>query len=378
MSTLTPPAALPAPTDTTDSVLEVENLHVAYGSTQVVRDVSFRVRRAEKVGIVGESGSGKSTLALAIVGLLASNGSVSSGAVRVLGRDTVGLSDREFDRIRGRDLSLVFQDPLTSLDPVKTIGHQIAEVLKEHTPKISRARIRERSIELLNSVGVSDPASRLNQYPHEYSGGMRQRVLIAIAIANDPAVLIADEPTTALDVTTQAQVLEVLDSLVDRLGISVVLITHDLGVVSEFCDRVLVMYAGRVVESSPAASLFAHASHPYSLALLDSLPLPGRSRSEPLAWIPGAPPAMTDLPTGCSFSPRCTWAVDACSVVAPPKIMVGAADDHWSECHRAEEVAAAAPVAEAASAAPPESPAPAGDPAPPATPTDDRTPDASH
>ena len=321
-------------------VLEVDNLHVAYGNTEVVRGVTFSVRPGEKVGIVGESGSGKSTLALAVLALLAEGGSITQGEVRVLGDNLAGLGERELNLVRGKKLSLVFQDPLSSLDPVKTIGGQIAEALVQHQGRMSRIAIRERSIELLNAVGVPDPASRLNQYPHEYSGGMRQRVLIAIAIANNPAVLIADEPTTALDVTTQAQVLELLDDLVEKMGISVVLITHDLGVVAEFCDRVLVMYAGRVVESNSAHDLFAYASHPYSRALLNSLPLPGRGRDTPLEWIRGAPPAMTDLPVGCSFSPRCEWAIEICTTRHPEPVAVNSANG-WSECFRAEEVLAA-------------------------------------
>ncbi len=331
-------AQIPTTRSAQDAVLEVEDLHVSYGTTEIVRGVSFAVKPGEKIGLVGESGSGKSTLALAILGLLASGGSISRGKVSVLGTDLAKLADSGLNKIRGKDLSLVFQDPLNSLDPVKTIGAQIGEAIKQHNKKMSKAAIRKRAVELLSSVGVSNPESRLSQYPHEYSGGMRQRVLIAIAVANNPAVLIADEPTTALDVTTQAQILELLDELVTTLGISVVLITHDLGVVAEFCDRVLVMYAGRVVESGKASDIFESAGHPYSAALLKSLPLPGRNRSQPLEWIHGAPPALTDIPTGCSFAPRCAWAIEKCHVELPVPTVVDEANAQWAECHRAPEV----------------------------------------
>ena len=320
--------------------LRVEDLRVAYGSTEVVRGVDLVIRPGEKVGIVGESGSGKSTLALAVMGLLAPGGVVGGGSVHLLGHAIDYGDEKGLNRLRGAEMSLVFQDPLTSLDPVKSIGAQIGEVLRRHHPGMRSAAVRARAVELLAGVGVPDPAERLKQYPHEFSGGMRQRVLIAIAIANDPAVLIADEPTTALDVTTQAQVMDLLDSLVDRLGIAVVLVTHDIGLVSEFCDRVLVMYAGRVVEELPTASMFTGSAHPYTGALLDSLPVPGRVRGGELSWIPGAPPALTDLPTGCAFAPRCSWALPVCREGLPPRAVldVGAGGRHVAECVRAEEV----------------------------------------
>ncbi|MEU6647433.1 ABC transporter ATP-binding protein [Saccharomonospora sp. NPDC046836] len=325
---------------TPERVFAVDGLRVSYGDTEILRGVDLMLAPGEKVGVVGESGSGKSTLALAVLGLLGAGGRITSGRVSVLGRDVTGLSDRELDRVRGRDLSLVFQDPLTSLDPVKTIGSQIGEALRRHNRGMSKRDVAKRSVELLSSVGVSAPERRLAQYPHEFSGGMRQRVLIAIAIANDPAVLIADEPTTALDVTTQAQVMEVLEDLVASRGISVVLITHDLGVVAEFCDRVCVMYAGRIVESAGAAELFDRPAHPYSRALLASLALPGRSRSEPLEWIPGAPPAMTSLPPGCAFAPRCAMAEPRCAeaIPEPEAVFAAGGSPRWAECLRAGEV----------------------------------------
>jgi len=332
-----PSPALPA--------LSVEGLRVAYGDVEVVRGVDLVVRPGEKVGVVGESGCGKSTVALALMGLLAAGGSVTGGAVTVSGSRVDYHDERALDRMRGSQLSLVFQDPLTSLDPVKSIGSQIAEALRRHSPRMSRAAVRARCAELLTAVGVPEPERRLRQYPHEFSGGMRQRALIAVAVANDPAVLIADEPTTALDVTTQAQVVDLLDSLVDGLGVAVVLVTHDIGLVSEFCDRVLVMYAGRVVEEVPSDVLFGGAAHPYTRALLESLPVPGRPRGEDLAWIPGAPPPLSALPPGCSFAPRCAWAQPECSVGTPPRVVVSEPSVaalrtalHTAECRRALEV----------------------------------------
>jgi oligopeptide/dipeptide ABC transporter ATP-binding protein len=325
-----------------DVVLQVSDLNVSYGSTTVVRGIDLTVRRGEKIGIVGESGSGKSTLALAVMGLLGEGGRISGGSVRVLGRDVAELSEKQLNQLRGNTVSLVFQDPLTSLDPVKSIGSQIAEAIRAHNPRMRRSELRARSVDLLASVGVPDPDLRLKQYPHEYSGGMRQRVLIAIAIANDPAVIIADEPTTALDVTTQAQVLDLLSELALSRGIAVVLVSHDMGVVAEFCDRMVVMYAGRAVEQVPTDHLFERVSHPYSIALLDSLPLPGRDRDRELAWIPGSPPVMSRIPTGCSFAPRCVWAADVCREVPPLPLPVTTENPlHVVECHRVHEVRSA-------------------------------------
>ncbi|WP_051130877.1 ABC transporter ATP-binding protein [Nesterenkonia alba] len=320
--------------------LDIQHLKISYGPVEVIRGVDIQVQPGEKIGIVGESGSGKSTVALGVMGLLAEGGRITDGSISIAGKPVNYEDEKRLNAMRGKDVSLVFQDPLSSLDPVKSIGNQIAEAIRWHNPRMSRREIRDRAIQLLTAVGVPDPAGKLSQYPHEYSGGMRQRVLIAIAIANDPAVLIADEPTTALDVTTQAQVMELLDSLVERLGIAVVLVTHDIGVVAEFCDRVLVMYSGRVVEQVRVEDIFDRAAHPYTAALLDSLPSRAAEAHGELKWIPGSPPPMTDVPPGCAFAPRCHWAVEECSV-QPAARVIDAQKLHTAECHRAEEVQAA-------------------------------------
>ena len=296
----------PAPPD---AVLEVRNLRAEFGSglavTKAVRGVSFEVRRGEKVAIVGESGCGKSTLALAILGLLDPPGRVAGGEVWLNGRDISRLSDRAWGWVRGAEVSLIFQDPMSALDPVKSIGAQIIDTIRRHQPGIGRARARNRAVELLTEVEVPAAGRRLDDYPHQYSGGMRQRVMIAIALANDPDIVIADEPTTALDVTTQAQVLALLDRLVAERGVAVVLITHNLGVVAEFCDRVQVMYAGRFVEQAAVGDVFSHPLHPYTEALLASIPRPDRLVEGRLPAIPGFPPDLARLPPGCSFEPRC-------------------------------------------------------------------------
>ena len=295
--------------DVSGAALDVRDLRAEFGSglavAKAVRGVSFAVRQGEKVAIVGESGCGKSTLALAILGLLDPPGRVAGGEVWLNGRDISRLSDRAWGRVRGDEISLIFQDPMSALDPVKSIGAQITDTIRRHQPRMGRASARRRAVELLTEVEVPAAARRLDDYPHQYSGGMRQRVMIAIALANDPDIVIADEPTTALDVTTQAQVLALLDRLVAERGVAVVLITHNLGVVAEFCDRVEVMYAGRFVEQAAVGDLFAHPLHPYTEALLASIPRPDRLVEGRLPAIPGFPPDLAQLPAGCSFEPRC-------------------------------------------------------------------------
>jgi len=291
-----------------DPVLSVRDLRTEFtareGVAVAVRDVSFDLRRAEKVAIVGESGSGKSALGLSIVGLVDKPGKVVAGQVWLNGREISRLGDRELGRIRGSEISMVFQDPMKSLDPVKTIGDQIVEAIVTHEPTLKRAAARRRAVSLLREVEIPFAEGRYGDYPHQYSGGMRQRVMIAIALASNPDVLIADEPTTALDVTTQAQILALLGKLVEQHHTAVVFITHNLGVVAQFCERVEVMYAGRLVERSPVGKLFEHPIHPYTEALLNAVPRPDR-RIERLQAIGGFPPPLTSVPPGCSFEPRC-------------------------------------------------------------------------
>lgn len=310
------------------------------GTVRAVRGVSFDVKRGEKVGIVGESGSGKSALALSILGLIQPPGQIVGGDVWLNGVNLTELSEREIEQIRGKHVSLIFQDPMTALDPIMTIGAQIAEGIRKHQPDVSRRKVRDRVIELLRDVEVPLAEQRIDNYPHELSGGMRQRVMIAMALANDPDLLIADEPTTALDVTTQAQVLDVLERLVERRGAAVILITHNLGIVADFCDSIKVMYAGRIVEEAPTNTIFSAPNHPYTEALLKSVPDPKHLKRGLLPTIPGTPPTLVDLPTGCSFEPRCTIGrgIEKCvkQHPAPRRISVGEAEV-ISECHFAEE-----------------------------------------
>ena len=328
----------------TDLALSVRNLSAVFdgdaGEVRAVRDVSFDLRPRERLGIVGESGAGKSALALAILGLLEPPGRVLAGEVVLAGRDIARLSDRQLSAIRGREISIVLQDPATALDPVKTVGAQIVEALAAHQPDLGRAAARRRAVELLREVEIPHAERRAADYPHEYSGGMRQRVAFAIAIANDPSVLIADEPTTALDVTTQAQILALLDRLVEEHRTAVILITHNLGVVSEFCDSVAVMYAGRLVESAPVDHVFLAPTHPYSEALLRCVPDPERLADGPLPAIAGPPPDLARLPGGCSFAARCPIGRELarCHEQAPALHRVsGPAGEASVECHFAEQ-----------------------------------------
>ena len=324
----------------TDAVLSVRGLSTVYetkaSTVHAVRDVSFDLRRAERLGIVGESGSGKSALALSILGLIEPPGRVAGGEIVMGGRDISKLSDRQLGSVRGKEIALVLQDPATALDPVKTIGSQIIEALAAHEPDLKRKAARKRAAELLEDVDISHADQRLDDYPHQYSGGMRQRVAIAMAIALNPKVLIADEPTTALDVTTQAQVLSLLDRLVAEHNTAVILITHNLGVVSEFCDSVAVMYAGRFVETSGVEHIFQAPTHPYSEALLNCVPNPERLAQGPLPAITGYPPDLGQLPQGCAFAPRCPVGKDIpqCHQESPlPHTVTGPAGEAAVECH---------------------------------------------
>jgi peptide/nickel transport system ATP-binding protein len=323
------------------ALLEVTDLNVTFetGDVQVaaVRGTSYRIDPGEVVAIVGESGSGKTTAAMAVVGLLPENTDVS-GSVRLHGDELLGLPDQAMSRVRGKSIGTVFQDPMSALTPVYTIGDQIAEAIKVHNRGISRAGARKRAVELLELVGIVQPQSRARAFPHELSGGERQRVVIAIAIANDPDLLICDEPTTALDVTVQAQILDVLRTARDVTGAGVLIITHDLGVVSEFADRALVMYAGRPVEIATVEELYRDRRMPYTAGLLGSVPRLDSPQGTRLVPIPGTPPTMTlPSPDACQFAPRCPLVISKCRSAEPD--LVSVRDGHWAACIRTGEVA---------------------------------------
>jgi oligopeptide/dipeptide ABC transporter ATP-binding protein len=323
-----------------DPVLEVRDLFVTFrseaGRVRAVRGVSFALAPGRTLGIVGESGSGKSATALAIMGLLPATAAIE-GSVRLGGRELVGLDDDAFSSIRGRDIGMVFQDPLSALTPVLSIGEQLAEGLDAHQ-NLSRDGVRSRSIELLDLVGISDPAARLKSYPHELSGGMRQRVMIAIAIANRPGLIVADEPTTALDVTIQAQVLEALRAAQRETGAAVVLITHDLGIVAGLADEVLVMYAGRPVEHGGVEDIFYKPTMPYTMGLLAAVPRPDIGKARRLVPIDGSPPSLIDLPPGCPFAPRCPIVEARCREREPDLVATSTPDSHPAACVRASEI----------------------------------------
>ncbi|WTW98997.1 ABC transporter ATP-binding protein [Streptomycetaceae bacterium NBC_01309] len=343
------PSARPAPSDARavdfgdpPPILEIRDLVVEFagdeGTVRAVDGVAYSVLPGEILGVVGESGSGKSVTAMSVLGLIRRPGRIVGGEIRLHGRDLLGLTHRQLREIRGNQVAMIFQDPMTALNPVMTVGAQIMEALRLHDKKMSRVAARERAVELLTSVGVPHPQVRVGQYPHEFSGGMRQRAMIAIAVANRPELLIADEPTTALDVTVQAQVLDLLRDARDATGAATVIITHDLGVVAELADSVVVMYAGRVVEQAAVSALFAGPRHPYTLGLLASVPASG-GEDDDLASIPGTPPDMAHPPAGCAFHPRCPIARDRCRTERPP--LVEAAPGHRSACHYADELAGA-------------------------------------
>jgi oligopeptide transport system ATP-binding protein len=304
-----------------DSILQVNDLQISFstyaGEVQAVRGVSFDLRRGETLAIVGESGSGKTVTAKSLLRLLPeANTRIKGGEAIFEGEDILKLSEQRMQKIRGEKIAMVFQDPMTSLDPTMKIGPQITESLKKHLG-LSGQKARERAVELLTLVGIPNPGERVKQYPHQFSGGMRQRVVIAIALACDPQILIADEPTTALDVTIQAQILELLRELQQNLGMSVILITHDLGVVAHTAHRVAVMYAGKVVETGTLREIFYDPQMPYTWGLLSSIPLPTADRSQELIPIPGSPPDMADPPKGCPFTPRCPYAMRICAEEMP-------------------------------------------------------------
>ncbi|OBA70613.1 peptide ABC transporter ATP-binding protein [Mycobacterium sp. 1554424.7] len=320
-------------------LLEVSDLAVTFPSdgrpVTAVRGISYRIEPGEVVAMVGESGSGKSVSAMAVVGLLPEYARVR-GSVRLQGTELLGLGDDAMSRFRGRTVGMVFQDPMSALTPVYTVGDQIAEAIEVHQPRVGRKAARLRAVELLELVGISQPERRARAFPHELSGGERQRVVIAIAIANDPDLLICDEPTTALDVTVQAQILEVLKTARDVTGAGVLIITHDLGVVAEFADRALVMYAGRVVESATVTDLYRSRQMPYTVGLLGSVPRLDAPQGTRLVPIPGAPPSLAGLDPGCPFAPRCPLAIDECRAAEPELIEVSV--DHRAACIRTDQV----------------------------------------
>ena len=306
-------------------LLSVDDLRVEFwtqrGTVYAVNGVSFDIAAGETLGIVGESGCGKSVTSLAILGILSRNGRVTSGHAVFEGRDLIGLSDRELRRIRGRDIAMIFQDPMTSLNPVLTIGRQIRESLQTHLG-LDRKQAEARAVELLKQVGIPEARDRVGDYPHQFSGGMRQRAMIAMALACEPKLLIADEPTTALDVTIQAQILDLLRSVVAERDTALILITHDLGVVAGMCERVHVMYAGMVVEAGSADTVFATPRHPYTFGLLQSVPRLDTPRGRPLRPIEGAPRDMLRPPAACPFAPRCAYEVEKSRLEVPPLLEI--------------------------------------------------------
>ena len=338
--------AITAPTpDPRETVLSVQDLTTEFrsgkGSVRAVDGVSFDLKKGEILSIVGESGSGKSVTSLSIMGLLPyPAGHIAGGRILFENRDLASLSDREMRKLRGAGLSMIFQEPLTSLNPVLSIGRQMTEGIMQHLG-LSKPEARKRAVEMMRRVSIPAPEDRLKDYPHQYSGGMLQRIMIAIAMSCDPRVLIADEPTTALDVTIQAQILELMKDLRDRTGASIVLITHDMGVVAEMADRVIVMYCGRKVEEGPVDKVFAGPKHPYTIGLLGALPVLGQAGSvgdAELAEIPGVVPALDALPSGCRFSDRCRFATDKCRAEDPP--FVESDPDHFSACWHTDKLEA--------------------------------------
>jgi oligopeptide/dipeptide ABC transporter ATP-binding protein len=314
-------------------LLEVKNLrtyfHTFKGTVKAVDDISFDIYEGEILGVVGESGGGKSVSGFSVIGLIDEPGKIETGEIIFNGEDLMRKSENEMNQIRGKEISMVFQDPMTSLNPVYTIGQQMEEVLLLHE-NLTKVQRKQRCIELLESVGISNPESRLKSYPHQFSGGMRQRVVIAIALAANPKLIIADEPTTALDVTIQAQILRLMAKLVREQGCSLMLITHDLAVVSEMADRINVMYCGKIVETGNTTDVVNNQKHPYTEGLINSIPDLDKDKNR-LEAIPGIVPNMFNLPKGCNFSPRCKYCQDICIEKEPELVEVG--ENHYVACH---------------------------------------------
>jgi oligopeptide/dipeptide ABC transporter ATP-binding protein len=317
-------------------ILKVQNLTTAFdtetGRIRAIEDVSFELKKEQVLGIVGESGCGKSVTALSIMRLLPKPvGVIESGRILFEGEDIVGLEAAKMHKIRGKRISMIFQEPMTSLNPVHRIGKQLAEVFHLHFSQMSDAEIRQESIEILRKVGIPEPEQRMEEYPHGISGGMRQRVMIALALACKPEILIADEPTTALDVTIQAQILDLMKKLQRETGMAIIFITHDLGVIAETCQDVVVMYAGKVAESAATIELFKNAKHPYTQGLLASIPKLETPRKTKLNIIEGMVPSLYELPSGCRFRTRCPVVMDICAIESPPLIEV--AENHFASCY---------------------------------------------
>ena len=316
------------------NLLEVKNLntsfHIGVGTVQAVRGVSFSVAEGESIGIVGESGSGKTQTMLSVMGLLPSYAEITADSMLFNGRELTRLNAKEMRAIQGSEIGMIFQDPMTSLNPLFTVENQLTEPLRIHQ-KMSKAQARARALELLNLVEIPNPEARLKQYPHEFSGGMRQRVMIAIAIACNPKMVIADEPTTALDVTIQAQILDLLNHLKQETKTSIIMITHDLGVIASMCSRILVMYGGTICEEGTAREIFYDARHPYTWGLLNSIPKIHGDPNEKLIPIHGTPPDMLMPPKGCPFAPRCSHCMPVCREYMPPRSVLS--DTHTVSCH---------------------------------------------
>src|SRR5215831_19002418 len=321
------------------ALLEVKDLRTSFqtedGIVGAVNDVSFSIEKGQTLSIVGESGSGKSVTCLTIMGLNPKRTTISSGEALWKGKNLLTAKPSELRNIRGNEISMIFQDPMTSLNPVHTIGKQLVEAIQLHRD-VSKRVARNRALELLKAVGIPRAESRIDDYPHQFSGGMRQRVMIAMALVNDPDLLIADEPTTALDVTTQAQIMSLINKLQQDFGSAIIMITHDLGVVAEAADEVLVMYAARVAEQAPVDKLYKRPHHPYTWGLLGSLPRLDTDL-ERLVQIPGQPPSLLRPPSGCRFHPRCPYVMDKCKTVEPPLVPISDDQEHLQACHLDEE-----------------------------------------
>ena len=316
-----------------EKLLEIKDEHLSFftpaGEVKALNGVSFSLNQGEVLGIVGESGSGKSVTAYSIMGLTAYPGKLIGGTIRFNGHEVEKMKEKEFRKMRGNEVSIIFQDPMTSLNPVYTIGNQIMEVLLQHT-EMDKAKAKARAKELLELVGINEPEKRLKQYPHELSGGMRQRVMIAIALACEPKLLIADEPTTALDVTIQAQILELMQDLRKKLGMSIIMITHDLGVVASMCERIAVMYAGHIVEYGTTDEIFYNPQHEYTKGLINSIPKLNATEKERLVPIEGQPVDLLNPPAGCPFAPRCNKCMKICLSQMPPRTDLS--ETHYTHC----------------------------------------------